>query len=144
MRPIASCTVAVPNCASAFTAARSARVIVRLTTPSSVMLYPLPLPSLGLQRLVQARIDTAHIAFINVATLIGIQILCRLDVALRVVKVMTGLWVNATNRADHLAGKQDILGRDDPGQKIDARLVVDARIEENVAQKMVAQQGLLE
>jgi hypothetical protein len=67
-----------------------------------------------------------------------------LDVALGVVVVEAGLGVDAAHRADHLAGEQDVVDRDHLGQQVDARLVVDAGVEEDVVQQVVLQQRLLQ
>src|SRR5208337_2456797 len=109
-RPIASCTVATPNAASASADARSARSILRRTTPSWVMACSSS--AFGLQRLVETRIDAARVAFINLVALLRRQVDGRLDVAPGVVVVMAGLRVDPPHRADHFAGEQDVVDRD--------------------------------
>src|SRR5580658_2080309 len=141
-RPIASCTVATPNCPSASTASRSARLILRLTTPSSVIASSLT--ASRLQRLVETRIDAPRVALVDLVALLGAEIARRLDIALGVVIMMSGLRVDPPDRADHFAGEQDIVDRDHLGQQVDARLVIDAGVEEDVLQQLLREQRLLE
>src|SRR6516165_498918 len=133
-RPIASCTVAEPNCASRSTAPRSARLIFRLTMPSSVM----ALSSFCLQGRIKTWIDAPRIAFAYLRAVLAAEILCRLDIALRIVVVEAGFRIDPAHGADHLAGEQDIVDRNDPRQQIDARLVIDASIEEHVLEEVLA------
>ena len=65
----------------------------------------------------------------------------RVDVALGVVVVVAGLGIDAAHRADHLRGEQDVLDRDHLEQQVDARLVVDAGVEEDVVQQMLVSGG---
>src|SRR5208337_956055 len=141
-RPMASWTVATPRAASASTEARSARWILRRTTPNSVMASSSS--SLGLQRPVEARIDAARVGFVDLVALIAGQVQRRLDVALGVVVMMAGLGIDAAHRADHFAGEQDVVDRDHFGQQVDARLVVDAGVEEDVVQEVVLEQRLFQ
>jgi hypothetical protein len=57
---------------------------------------------------------------------------------------VAGLGVDALDGADHLRGEQDVVHRDHLRQQVDARLVVDAGVEEDVVEQVVAQQGLLQ
>src|SRR5262249_53510600 len=98
----------------------------------------------GLQSGVEARVDAARIMFVDLVAVFGTQVGSRLDVGLRVVVTMPGLRVDSAHRADHLAGEQDVFDRNDLRQQIDAGLVVDARIEEDVFEEMIAQQGPLQ
>ena len=66
-----------------------------------------------------------------------------LDVALGVIVMVSRLRIDAAHRADHLARKQDIADGDHAGEQIDAGLVIDARVEEDVIEQMVLQQRLL-
>src|SRR5208282_3612949 len=140
-RPIASCTVATPYRPSASTAARSARLTLRLTTPSSVIACSSS--ASRLQRLVETRINAPRVAFIDLMALLGAEIARRLDIALGVVVMMAGFRVDPPHRADHFAGEQDVVDRDHPGQQVDARLMIDASVEEDVLQKMLLEQRLL-
>jgi hypothetical protein len=74
----------------------------------------------------------------------GVTMRAGLDVALGVVVVVAGLGVDAAHGADHLAGEEDVVHRDHLGQQVDARLVVDAGVEEDVVQQVVLQQRLLQ
>src|SRR4051812_24321555 len=60
-----------------------------------------------------------------------------LDIALGVVEIIAGLGIDAAHGADHLGGEQNILDRHDLGEEIDARLVVDAGVEEDVLQQQL-------
>ena len=102
------------------------------------------LSSSGLQRCIETRIDAARIAFVDLVAVFSAQVLRRLDVALRVVEMVPGLGIDAAHRADHLAGEQDVLDRNDLRQQIDAGLVIDAGVEEDVLEEVLAQQRLLE
>jgi hypothetical protein len=66
----------------------------------------------------------------------------RFDVALGVVVVVAGFRIDAAHRADHFAGKQHVVHRDHLGQQVDARLVVDAGVKEDVVQQVVFEQRL--
>ena len=66
-----------------------------------------------------------------------------LDVAAGVVEVVTGAGVDIPDGADHLGGEQDVVGGDDLEQQVDAGLVVDAGVEEDVAQDVFFQRWLL-
>src|SRR6218665_1984097 len=55
----------------------------------------------------------------------------RIDIALGVIEILAGLRVDAAHRADHLAAEQDVPGVDHLGEQVDARLVVDAGVEED-------------
>ena len=48
------------------------------------------------------------------------------------------------HRADHFAGEQDVVDRDHPGQQVDARLVIDAGVEEDVVEQVILEQRLLQ
>ena len=65
----------------------------------------------------------------------------RVDVALGVVEIEPGPRIDALHRADHLRGEQDVVDRHDFGEQIDARLVIDAGIEENVVPHDFVQLG---
>src|SRR6516165_7925345 len=138
-RPIASCTVAEPNGASRSTAARSARAILRLTTPISYISFP---PCL--ERGVEPRKHPPRIAFVDLVPVVADDDRRRLDVALGVVVVMTGLRVDAAHSTDHLAREQDVVDRDHLREQVDARLVIDAGVEEDVLQDVILQERLLQ
>ena len=67
----------------------------------------------------------------------------RFDVAARVVEVVARLRIDAAHRADHFAGEEDVLDGNHLGEQVDARLVVDAGVEEDVVQQVVLEQRLL-
>src|SRR4029077_9294173 len=90
------------------------------------------LSPLGFQCLVESRIDPARIAFVDLVALLGAEVPGCLDVALGVVIVVASLRVDPPDSADHFAGEQDVVDRDHLGQKIDARLMIDAGVEEDV------------
>src|SRR3954471_3271734 len=60
-----------------------------------------------------------------------------LYVALGVVVVLAGLRIDAAHRAYHLGSEQDVLDGNHLEQQVDARLVIDAGVEEDVLQQMV-------
>ena len=66
----------------------------------------------------------------------------RVDIALRVVEVVPGLGVDAAHRAHHLRGEQEVVGRDDFEQQVDAGLVVDAGVEPDVVQYQIGERRL--
>src|ERR687886_327512 len=65
--------------------------------------------SLRFQRGVQAWVDAARVAFVDLVAVFGAQVRRRLDVALGVVEAVPGLGIDAPHGADHLAGEQDVL-----------------------------------
>ncbi len=83
---------------------------------------------------IEPRKDAARIAFVDLRALVGTQ-RGGLDVAPRVVVEVAGLGIDAAHGADHLGGEQDVLGRDHAREQVDARLVVDAGVEEQVLQQ---------
>ncbi|CCD95517.1 hypothetical protein BRAO375_4360016 [Bradyrhizobium sp. ORS 375] len=138
--------VATPNLDSFSSAALSARVIFVLTMPRlfmGVLMARSRLLALGLQRGVETREHAPRIAFVDLVALLGRQ-LGGLDVALGVVVVEAGLRIDAADGADHLRGKQDVVDRDHAGQKVDARLVIHAGVEEDVVEQVILQQRLLQ
>src|SRR4028119_1035065 len=102
------------------------------------------LVSARLQGSVHAWIDATCISFVDLVAVFKTQVLRRLDVTLCVVKMMPRLGVDPAHCANHLAREQDIVYRNDPRQKIDAGLMVDAGIEEDVLEDMLMQLWLLE
>ena len=93
---------------------------------------------------IQAREHAARIALVNLEAVVIAENFARLDVALGVVVVVAGLRVDAAHRANHFGSKQNILHRDHGVEQINARLVVDTGVKENIAQQMFFQQRLLE
>src|SRR5688572_28355727 len=81
-----------------------------------------------------ARIDAARVAFEDLLLVRGAQA-ARLDIALRVVVVLPGLGIDAAHRANHLGGEKNVIRRYHLEHEIDARLVVDAGVEEDVLQQ---------
>src|SRR6185437_1542800 len=65
------------------------------------------------------------------------------DVAFGVVEMMPGLGIDTAHRADHLRGKEDVVDRDHLGEEINARLVIDAGVEEHVLQDQLAERRAL-
>src|SRR6476660_8742931 len=126
-RPIASCTVADPNARSRSTASRSARTMLRYTTPSSYMTLSPDSAALCLQYGVEPREHPARVALVHELALLLAQVGRRFDVAPGVVEVMAGLWIHAADRADHLGREQNVLDGDHLRQQVDAGLVIDAR-----------------
>src|SRR5450830_1137165 len=143
---MASCTVATLNCANCATTALSARTMPRLTMPSRlfsdsfIILLQVKSTALGRQDGVEAREHPARITFINQRA-VGIAENRRaFDIALGVVVMVAGLRIDAAYGADHLRGEQHVFYRNDGIEQIDTGLVVDAGIEENIAQQMLFQQ----
>src|SRR3984893_5572594 len=135
--------VATPKRDSFSTAAMSARTMLRLTMPrlliGTVMLLPL-----RFERRVEAREYAPRVALVDLVLVLGTEDRRGLDVALGVVVGEAGFRIDPPHRADHLAGEQDVLDRDHLGQKVDARLVVNTGVEENIVQQVVFQQRLLQ
>ena len=96
--------------------------------------------SLRFQCCIEARIDASRVAFVDLVPLVRIDVRS-LDIALRVVEIVARLRIDAAHGADHLAGKQDVVHRNHARQQVDARLVIDAGIEEDVVQQMVLEQA---
>src|SRR5580698_9087984 len=68
----------------------------------------------------QAAEDSTGIALENLPP-VGIAQFGRVvDIALGVIKIEAGFWVDALDRADHLRGEQDVVDRHDFGKEIDA------------------------
>ena len=97
-----------------------------------------------LERRIEARVDAPGVALVDLLPSARRQLRRRLDVALGVVVVVAGLGIDAAHGADHLAGEQDVADRHHLGQQVDARLVVDAGVEEDVAEQVVREQRLLQ
>src|SRR5262245_56235945 len=135
--------VATPKRDSFSTAALSARTMLRLTMPRSFIAALISLPPC-LQGRIEAREHAPRIAFEDLLAIIGAQHRRRLDVALGVVIVETGLRIDAADRADHFAREQHVVDRDHLGQEIDAGLVIDAGVEEDVFEEMILQKRLLQ
>src|SRR5262245_50802808 len=93
---------------------------------------------------VQPWVHTPCVVFVYLLFLCLRQLRRRIDVASRVVVVEAGFRVDAANGADHLTGKQNIVHRDYLGQKINAGLMVDARIKEHVVQQVIFQERFLQ
>src|SRR6476659_2751266 len=109
--------------------------------PGARVQESLPLGCLLGDLRLQARIDPHRVAFEDLL-LVGIRQLCLVDVALGVVEAEAGLWIVAFYRAHHLRGEQDVVDRHHTGQQIDARLVVDAGVEEDVVAHDLVELGL--
>src|ERR1043165_9493799 len=129
LRPIASWIVATPSPASRSMAARSARAMVRRTTPRGVLDMAILSPAPGAERLVEPGVDAAHVALVDLLAVGRGQRGRRVDVAPGVVEVVAGLGIDAAHRTDHLGREQDVVDRQDPDQEIDPGLVVGAGVE---------------
>src|SRR3954470_24222942 len=81
---------------------------------------------------VQMRIDPTRVALVHPPPVRSAERQL-FDVAPGVVVVLPGVQVDPTDRADHLGAEQDVVHADDVEQQIDARLVVDAGVEVDVA-----------
>src|SRR4029077_12705969 len=90
----------------------------------------------------QAAVDAARIAFENLPFFLRRQRQL-VDVTLGVVVVVTGLRIDAANRADHFRGEQDVVGRDDLRQQLLARQVIDTGIKKYVVQHEIGQKSEL-
>src|SRR5689334_3194485 len=98
---------------------------------------------LRLQRRVQTGEDTPGVGFVDCGLGVGGEVRGGVYIAPGVVVVETGLGIDAADRADHLAGEEDVPGRYHLGQQVDAWLVVDAGVEVNVVEEKFGQQRLL-
>ena len=81
---------------------------------------------------VNERIDLPGVAFKNLVTVFGAQGATCVDVSLRIIEILTSLWVDAADGAHHLGTEQDIVRWDDLEKQLDARQMVDAGVEEDV------------
>src|SRR5438093_6860212 len=104
-RPIASCTVAEPKARKRSAASRSARSMLRYTTPSSYIAVS-PSAALCLQCGIQPREHAASVALVDEEALFLGEVRRRIDVAPRVVVRVAGLRIDAAHRADHLGGEE--------------------------------------
>src|SRR5690606_8540359 len=146
-RPIASWMVATPYFESSATSAGSGRSMRVRTIPrlfrrilfsSWVVRVPVSETSGG-ERAIQARVDATRVPLEDLGSLRVVEVGRGVDVAPGVVEVVAGARVDAADRADHLAGEQDVLRRHDLGEQVDARLVVDARVDVHVAEEVLLQ-----
>src|SRR6266849_3374283 len=83
-------------------------------------------------------VEPIHLAGIfrkNLALLLLAQPGDCIDVALGIVEIMSRLRIDAAHRADHLGSEQNIVRGHDFEQQLDPRQMVDARIEEHVAEQ---------
>ena len=86
------------------------------------------------QALGETREDSQGVALEHPG-LVGVGQGRALDVAFGVVVVEAAARIDPTHRADHLRTEQDVFDGDHVEQKVDARLVVDAGVEEDVVQQ---------
>src|SRR4051794_37315850 len=93
--------------------------------------YLLPLSTLTRKQSVEARVDATRVQLEHLAPVV-IGDVERVDVALRVVPVKARLGIDALDGAEQLGREQDVVGVDHPREQVDPRLVVDARVEEDV------------
>ena len=99
--------------------------------------------SLGLQRCIETRVHAARIALEYLMALRVRQVWSRINVALCVIKVVPCLGVDPAHGPDHLAGEQDVLDGNDIRQQVDARLMIDASIEEDILSRCSRSNGFL-
>src|SRR5699024_292439 len=109
-----------------------------LTTPSSYMVFPFCLTTLGCQTAIQARVGSACGGFENAVT-IGVGEFSVFDIAHRVIKEVPGIGVLGAHGTNHFGGEHNVVVRDHLEQCIDAGLVVNAGIEVNILQQVVFQ-----
>src|SRR4030095_7501285 len=95
--------------------------------------------SASCNRLPDSRVDLPGVALEDLALLGGVNRGERIDVALGIVEVVPGFRIDAPYRAHHLRPEENVVRRADTDQEIDARLVVDARIEEHVVANQVGE-----
>src|SRR5699024_8509051 len=93
---------------------------------------------------VEAGRDAAGVRFEDLLALLGGEGRGGIDVALRVIEVVTGARVDVAYGADHLAGEEDVADGDHVGQQVDPWLVVDARVEEHVVEQVLFEVGTAE
>src|SRR3954451_1168812 len=92
---------------------------------------------------VETRINASSIQLKD-SMLVCLRDVERIDVALRVVEVLTRLWVNAANSTDHFRTEQDVVYIDHLGEQIDTRLMIDAGVEEHVTHYVLHQRRTLQ
>ena len=92
---------------------------------------------------IQARIDAPGIQFED-AVFIGMRNIERVDIALGVIEVMARFRIDPAHGTDHLRAEQDVSDVDHLGEQVDARLVIDAGVEEHVAHHMLCQRRTLQ
>src|ERR1700733_11012832 len=68
----------------------------------------------------------------------------RIQVALGIVEILSRLRINTAHRPDHFRAEDDVVGRNDFEQKLDSRQVIDAGIEKNVLEQILAKQRTLQ
>src|SRR5262245_24200276 len=103
------------------------------------LLAPFARSGRGLALLLEYCIEpTEHAARVALedAGAVGVAQLELVDVALGIVEVMPGVWVDALDGTDHLGSEQDVLDRHDLGQQLDTRQVIDAGVEEHVLEQV--------
>ena len=128
-RPIASCTVAVP-------------IAPRASTVGAVGAVDRPdddVAAAHARRPPSRRGEDAPDVGLEDLRAVLVGQVGGVDVAAGVVVVVAGLGVDAPHRAHHLGGEQDVVGGDHGQQAVDARLVVHARVEEDVAEQQLVE-----
>src|SRR5439155_25106287 len=81
----------------------------------------------------KTRIHSSGVAFKNLALLFSAEPRHGIDVALRIIEVMSGLRINASHGSHHFRSEQDVLDRHDLQQQLDAGQMIDTSIEKNVS-----------
>src|SRR6266699_1196761 len=85
--------------------------------------------------LAESRVNLQRVALENLSLVLGTEPGSRVDIPLRVVKVVPCLRIDSLDRADHLRRKQDVVGRNDFREQIDPGLVVDTGVEIDVVEQ---------
>src|SRR3979409_1893941 len=117
--------------------------MLRLATPRLLTGLVMSL-AFRLQRVVKAAEHAPRVSLVDLVLVRRAEDSRGVDIAFGVVVRKAGFRVDSAHRADHLAGKQDVVDRDDLGQKVDARLMINAGIEEDILQKMLLEQRLFQ
>src|SRR4051794_13959311 len=85
----------------------------------------------------QAAVDLAGIALVDLLLVGGAEPGHLVDVALGVVIMVAGARIDALHGSDHLRGEQDVVDRDDFGEQLDARQVIHAGVEIDILEQQL-------
>ena len=69
---------------------------------------------------VEARIDAACVALVDLGLVLRAQACKRIDIATGIVEVMAGFRIDAADRADHLRSKENVVQWNDLEEQVDA------------------------
>src|SRR5436309_5521804 len=139
---MASCTVATPKRDSFSTAALSARTILRLTTPR--LFSGIILSSFGFKGRIETGENPPRVTLVHLVLVLRAEDRRCLDVALRIIVREAGFRVDPSHRANHLAGKQNVVYRYHLGKQVDVRLVIYAGVEKDILHQLLLQQWLFQ